>query len=586
MTAQHPALFGNVAEVVDVAYSRLPSALVLSSPDEQTKDTRARWLEAEARNEQMCAALDGSTITAQTPRDPLTGRVSVQQLRMGDGRLLNVEGRPTSPERVPVPARTGLHIGACRCAYLVGYDTKGQQFNTNPVTCRSNLCSWCAGRKASEKVRQWLPLFMSLYEDGHQLVHLTLTQPTMEGDPDVEPVHLTDFEQRYMSYAGVVAAPDEAAVSTPGEGPAAGIDRLLRSFKWLRRGNRGMARAWEESIAGGLYSVEATGMTTRDGATVLRWHVHLHAVLVLPPGTATRFTEDDGRAVIARDDPWFSDLIRRWCSITGAAPGAQHCELVSAGARVRGALTEVLKYPTKTATLTDAQKHDWLVSTKGRRMHAQPFGSLISSSRARTLVRWLAAVDEDGSDHSSPHTRAHLLRFRLHEAPPDVQRAYHRLVSSHQAGPAMLQVLVSHARHLMTPEPEEEASTVKRVYVPTDLQHPAAKYVTGLGPAVMLTRRMVCEYLLQCRPMDIAVQGDEDGEWVVMLADPTELLQQLVSSSVAALERSQRPLTHGNKVDGLHQEPGQPTPAEPENRKTEETCFLENGSLSRAGPAT
>ena len=88
---------------------------------------------------------------------------------------------------------------------------------------------------------------MSLYEDGHQLVHLTLTQPTMEGDPDVEPVHLTDFEQRYMSYAGVVAAPDEAAVSTPGEGPAAGIDRLLRSFKWLRRGNRGMARAWGES---------------------------------------------------------------------------------------------------------------------------------------------------------------------------------------------------------------------------------------------------------------------------------------------------------------------------------------------------
>lgn len=138
----------------------------------------------------------------------------------------------------------------------------------------------------------------------------------------------------------------------------------------------------------------------------------------------------------------------------------------------------------------------------------------------------------------------------------------------------------------MTPEPEEEASTVKRVYVPTDLQHPAAKYVTGLGPAVMLTRRMVCEYLLQCRPMDIAVQGDEDGEWVVMPADPSELLQQLVSSSVAALERSQQPLTHGNKVDGLHQEPGQPTPAEPENRKTEETCFLENGSLSRAGPAT
>ena len=584
MTAQHPALFGNVAEVVDVAYSRLPSALVLSSPDEQTKDTRARWLEAESRNEQMCAALDGSTITAQSPRDPITGRIRVQKLRMGDGRLLRVEGRPTSPERVPVPARTGLYIGACRCAYLVGYDSNGQQFSTNPVTCRNNLCSWCAGRKASEKVRQWLPLFMALYEDGHQLVHLTLTQPTMEGDPDAEPVHLTDFEQRHMSYAGVVAAPDEEAVSTPGEVIGSGIDRLLHSFKRLRRGTRGMARAWERSIAGGLYSVEATGMTMRDDAAVLRWHVHIHAVLVLPHGTATRFAEDDGRAVVSRDDPWFSDLIQRWCSITGAAPGGQHCELVSAGARVRGALTEVLKYPTKTATLTDAQKHDWLVSTKGRRMHAQPFGSLIGSSRAHTLVRWFAAVDEEGAHSGSPDSRARELLLCPYEAPADVQRAYRRLVSSHDGGAEMLRVLVSHAKHLAAPEPEEGTTALKRVYVPTGLHHPAAKLVPGLGPAVLLTRRMVCESLLSGVPIDMAVQGDEDGEWVVMDADPSELLQQLVASSIAAVVRGQQPLTHGNKVDAFSQEPSSPTSAEPENRITEASCFQVTGPLSRAGP--
>ena len=547
MTAKYPDFFGNV-DVADVASSRLPSALVLSSSDADTQATRSRWLEAQAHNKQMCAALYGSTVTRQTPPDPSTGRVRVRQVRMGDGRLLNVDGRPTSPERAPSPARIGLYIGACRCAYLVGYDASGDRFSANPVTCRSNLCSWCAGRKASSKVRQWLQLFMALYEDGHQIVHLTLTQPTREGDPDSEPVHLTAFEQRTMAYAGAVAAIDEVAVSTPGEDIASSIDRLMQGFKMLRRGTRPMARAWESSIAGGLYSVEATGKTTRDGTSILRWHTHIHAVLVLPPGTATRFVDDGGRAVVSRSDPWLSGLIERWCSITGASPGGQHCELVSAGERVRGALTEVLKYPTKTAILTDAQKHDWAVSTKGRRMHAQPFGLLIKGSRARTVVRWLASEDEDGPRRSTPGQRARVLLSGGAGVPADVHRVYLHLVSGCDDASGLLKVLVSYARHLMSPQTEGSSTSTKPVYVASDLTHPASKVVPGLGPAVLLTRRMVCESVVRGCAVDLAVQN-EDGDWRSLDVDAVELLMHIVVASVDSLRLRPDALTHGNKVD-------------------------------------
>ena len=589
MTAEHPALYGNVAAVVDVAESRLPGPIALPSTDSDTEALRDRWLAGLACNKQTAAALSEVTVAKVDVADG-GRRLAVRQLRLKSGGLLNVRGRLASADRLASPDKVGRCVGACRSAYLVGYKPSYGGFVTNPVTCRNNACQSCCRRKAWESVQRWLPTLMALYESGAvDLVHVTLTQPTRPGD---EPVHLTDFEKSSLNYTGSVAAPGDEAVSTPGESISLSYERLKAAVKAIRRGV-----AWERSVAGGLYSVESTGRVrkeeeTDDGQQVdvdhLRWHTHAHMLLVLPAGTVTKLNQKGGRAFADADDPWWSDLVGRWCNLTGGSPSAQHCELVSFGGRVREALKEVLKYPTKFGALTDAQKADWAATMKGRHLHAQSFGVLRRRSRARNLSDWLAEEDASIEDKLSDLACSSL------ELPPAVDRAYRRLVASHDYGAALLSVFAAHARYERgCVDEDEDGDDFHQLYVPAD-RRSHARYIPGVGRALVLTRRRVCVALLNSERLSVIVKPATGSPFPAEV-DPSAVLVNLLLAELPTTDvspelepdqpRNQDPLTLGNKVTDPGCQVEHRTRAGPANSQPKEVCLLGNRPPDLTRPA-
>ena len=555
---EHPALYGDVATIVDVGSSVLPAPLVLPSTVPGTERLRQRRLDADSRRRQVAAALHGASITEMDENE--SGQLAVRQYRLRSGGLLDVDGRPLRPDFLAAPDRTSRSMASCGTAYALRYAPESDTWFEHPISCNSIMCAVCMRRRAAESVGDWLEPVLALHRRGHQVLHLTLTQPTKEGD---EEVHLTRFERATLPYDGAVAEPTARARSTPGESLSASVDRLTAALRGLRSGSQSNRRFWRSTVLAGLYSIESTGQTIRDSRVVLRWHTHVHMLLIVPRDTVTRVDVHKGRSFVRTSDPWLADLLTRWCALTGADVSGQHCELVSATDRVRGAVTEVLKYPGKLSQLTDAQKLEWVASMKGRRLRAMPLGAFHASSNHHKLAVWLASGEQ------TPRLRVRMLRRQAKEVPEQLQRAHDRLVST-QAGRRLFLSVISYACCLMSTSDDDDEEEPRPVYVSHPDDGPVV--LPGHGRVALLTRRNVCESMLAGGPLRLLLPTAPDT-WVPRTVDPHAILSQLLRAAVPESEYRDDPLplhqmtlTPVGKPDGY---PGALYASRPASQSTE-----------------
>ena len=522
--------------VASLAHSTRPATFTRPAADVEEMRSRERWEETDKHRRQVAAALSGMTV-ADVDELP-DGRVAVRKIRLIDGSYLSVEGRHLSPAWAAHPSKTALSIGSCGSAYAI-MRNKGVRgaFEEQALSCGVAGCPRCQRRHAVQRVEKWLPSIMALHGQDCQIAFLTLTLPTMEGK---EPVHMTKWERDNILYDGAIAEPGSVAVSTTGASLTATLDNLAHKWSGLR--DRSSSRDWwQGSVIGGLASTETTARTKRCGAYVFRWHTHLHVLIVLRPGVIKKTfkkrvkTRSGSRLAVlaAGDDPWFGELLGHWCRDTGAKASAQKCELITAQENVRRSAVEVLKYPAKLATMTTAQKADWMVSTKGRRLSGLTFGAFNGNSRFARLVKWLA-VDDDGS--SIEDKRSALLRCDK-AVPPPLQKVFKGMTQATRRSAEALAVVAREG-----PPPKHER---RQFYIQADDAGSASVEVPGFGFLSMLTRLHVCE-LFDVGLSHVRAAACFDGTWVWVPLDLASIVADIRCGRVPETVKPP-PLIHGGK---------------------------------------
>lgn len=320
-----------------------------------------------------------------------TARASVASVDYGKAsQTVYVDGRELRHDWLADPQRAARKMTLCSTAATV------REHGASMLRCHHKLCPQCAHFDGAARADELLEQVSALVDAGCPVVHLTLTQPTRE-DVDGRQAVLAPWERGLFPGARVAEGADGYA--TPGETLSECRDRLYESWRTLCNGRtRKAADAWE-SVIGGTYGTEFTGRRREGvkGARVfaLRWHGHMHVLLVLRPGTPLRAERvfKRGRARWAVRGAWVDQVREAWCDIVpGAQPDAQEVTLVAApgttvaGApdaereEVRRALREVLKYPVKVGELTAAQLVEFLSVMKGAKT-AMPFGALHGQSK-------------------------------------------------------------------------------------------------------------------------------------------------------------------------------------------------------------
>lgn len=161
------------------------------------------------------------------------------------------------------------------------------------------------------------------------------------------------------------AAPGEVAPAVPGESLEDALDRMRQHMDTATRGT-GWREWYRDSVVGEHGAWEATIRDEVGGP--LRWHVHLHRVLVLRPGYDA--------------ERWHKEWLARWCTVADARPGAQDFARIEPGDEERAA-RQVLKYACKLDGLTTAGIFEALTVLKGRQM-ARPAGAYQGSSAIAT----------------------------------------------------------------------------------------------------------------------------------------------------------------------------------------------------------
>lgn len=239
----------------------------------------------------------------------------------------------------------------------------------------------CRRWLAAQRSETWGLVMSALLARGARAYSVTLTQPQLEWP--AWPCLLTEAERRVYSVPLYDLGDAAAWASVPGEPLSSALARLRDAWAAMRNGRASLGW-WRATVLGGVYGVEATARRSLlpDGGPpyVPRWHVHMHAMVLLRPGVDV--------------DGWWVDVQSRWCEVSGGAPEAQHLRPV---VDVADAVREVLKYPLKLATMTEAQTVDWLAVTKGLRWGC-PFGQLHGSSPVRQSAGELAADCVDVPD--------------------------------------------------------------------------------------------------------------------------------------------------------------------------------------------
>lgn len=341
--------------------------------DDEAKGWVESWTEADESRSHISAALAKcrpGTVAKLDGKDVLLD-VHVE----GIGTLIT-NGRPLRPDWTADPQAAAAQLDACGSSYGVHLNTDGE-LGSHALGCKSPLCPQCARRKAARRVSRLGPVVDELVARGYQLCHVTLTQPQRSyPESELQPVILTDFERRFCGDSHA-AAGRGSAVS--GETLGQALSRLKKAMTGLRDGRRTRAK-WVNDVAGYVYGIEWTGR--HDGH--LRWHVHIHILVILRPAV------DAGE--------FWDWLVPEWCRLTlaehgekAAAPEAQHARILNAET-AEDELREILKYPFKPASLTTAQLVDVLASTKGLRFH-HVGGGLHACSKVGKLVRAFLADD-------------------------------------------------------------------------------------------------------------------------------------------------------------------------------------------------
>ncbi|MCO4773258.1 MAG: protein rep [Deltaproteobacteria bacterium] len=235
-----------------------------------------------------------------------------------DGERRELAGRLLREDWLADPQKAADKLTTCSSAWGVGVRVQGGSaaVESVPYGCKDPLCPACSHQRAGRRVSKWLGVIGELQARGYSVLHLTTTQPAIEG-----------------------------------EGLGEAIARLHKAWRGVRQ-NRSTRDWWRGSVLGDLRGREWTGKN-RQGSR--RWHVHMHTVIVLRPGV------DSGE--------WFEQWLRIWENASdGAQEWGQDCNVIEGTEADRlGALREVLKYPFKAGDLSDWQILEVLAETKGMR---------------------------------------------------------------------------------------------------------------------------------------------------------------------------------------------------------------------------
>ena len=344
-------------------------------------DPAARWVHhvelAEADRGRIVRALSRCIVADHACDEE--GRLAVRRLAIctelegqEHWQTVKTDGRMVRPDWFADPQKAAIALDQCQRGW--GVHRSGQGSALHPYGCTSPLCPLCASQSAGRRLQRREAEAMAIAAAGCPVVHLTFTQRA-RGD-GLRPVVLTpDEAQRF----GMPSLPSGYSVS--GESLHAAMERLSEAWKALRF-NASSRQWWTDTVVGGLTGREFTGASKRDWRA-LRWHVHQHNVLMLAPGTDVQ--------------AWLARFRLVWCKVADAGPSGQHISDLSECADLRHALREVLKYPFKSWTLTNAQLVDALAVTKGLRWHL-PIGALHGSSKMGKAVALLVDTGEIDPD--------------------------------------------------------------------------------------------------------------------------------------------------------------------------------------------
>lgn len=343
-------------------------------------------------------------LTGPLPASAYRYREFVDGVIWEDGTRQVIDAaRGLRPDWLADPATLHAQLSRCSTAWGAQRETGTGTYHAQPYRCGSQSCPFCVAYKARRTQRRKLPMLLELVRQGCELVHLTLTQPPppeygagLIGPPE-NPGNVVLHGPERRWYDGQPAPAGGTGWAVEGAALGDELERLRSAWRSIHT-DSSSARWWRESVMGCVTGVEWT--TRRGGderrADASRWHgryhAHLHVLVAVSPGVDVGTWGFRGQA--ARLNPyragWGRELLEEWIRrVPGAELEAQAMIRVTGDEEeTERAVREVLKYPFKPGTLTDAQIVEVLASTKGGRFH-HVGGAFHGSSHVAQVCRWL-----------------------------------------------------------------------------------------------------------------------------------------------------------------------------------------------------
>ncbi len=303
------------------------------------------------------------------------------------------------------------------------------------LTCSSPICPVCAPVRAARRARARVCEELKGWAHSGRCAFLTLTVPHLAGHalPQGARVVLTaeewsnppdqqDGSAGWWSYTReqvqLVADPAEAGavlVAAGGLSLKGSRDSLWESVRELRGAPRSRQRKTYDALVDGLFLVaEVTGRVWNAdaGGWVLRWHAHLHGIVVF------RELARGGRCSADDPGPACEQLVRLWSEAvfrgTGrhARPEAQHVRPLLRHKGIEEELQELIKYPYK-LDLTAAQRIEVVLAQRGVRSR-ENYGCLRRGTKAsKHIDEGANTLELDAVNDGSPGHRVPTLEARI-----------------------------------------------------------------------------------------------------------------------------------------------------------------------------
>jgi hypothetical protein len=390
---------------------RMSTDRTVDAADESTEDSdKARYERRAKRHKhrRWLVGVLGSVHHLQVVRGPAAAvpqeserRVDVHAAHRTDGRQVWV----SVPDVLMSlhPRHAARRMAACcdpTCARLV---TLAGVPTWQISGCDVSGCPVCATVHSVRTAEKWTPAFSSLLEAGARLSLVTFTRRAVMEYPGLGPlpVAVSSGEVEHLHRRA-----RRRGFAVPGETLTEALTEVQQCWATWCKSSRTLG------VLGALRAIEVTQVSTsRDalGRPLLRWHVHIHAVIVSSPGGASHRELHQDDSPHQGDDRTFRAGLwaASWCMFSGADVQHQHIRRITdvSGAR------QVAKYLVKPGATTEAGAiESWLAlhGTKAR----QPSGCLY---RAKRYPRCAApgSFDFDGRRFHS------MVREALEVAPPE-----------------------------------------------------------------------------------------------------------------------------------------------------------------------